>query len=190
MHHLKLLRSKCVRSAMIPAALLCVLASGCGDEQPTGPKLPRIARSDDVTFNKFFTAWSQTYSSGPIQTQLFALDTRMDRQYGGWWPDESLLAFARANPGRLYINGDEPDQSCVPPSDYAAIYHDFVLGLRSADPTARVSPAGFAEPNHYCCPTDPGEEPCMSNMHGITYADGFYNVYVQRYGAAPPVNEW
>src|SRR5665811_1689330 len=150
MRHPKLSRSKCVRSAMIPAALLCVVVSGCADQQPTAPRLPRIARSYDVPFGKFFVAWSQSYSSSPIQTQVFALDTRLDRQYGGWWADDGLRAFARANSGRLYINGDEPDQSCIAASDYAAIYHDFVDGLRSADPTARVSPAGFAEPNHYC----------------------------------------
>jgi hypothetical protein len=190
MRHPKLSRSKCVRSAMIPAALLCVVVSGCADQQPTAPKVPRIARTVNVPFDKFFVAWSQSYSSSPIQTQIFALDTRLDRQYGGWWADDGLRAFARANPGRLYINGDEPDQSCIAPGDYAGIYHDFVEGLRSADPTARVSPAGFAEPNHYCCPSEDVYEPCWAAMHSITYADQFYNAYVQRYGVAPPVNEW
>ena len=196
MHHPKLLRSKCVRSAMIPAALLCVIVSACADQQPTGPnqqptgpRLPSVARSVNVPFDKFFVAWSQSYSSGPIELQMFALDTRQDRQYGGWWPEERVLSFARANPGRLYINGDEPDQTCIAPYDYAGIYHDFVAGVRGADPTARFSPAGFAEPNYHCCPL-PGEEPCISSMHSISYADQFYNAYVERYGVAPPVDEW
>jgi len=163
--------------------------SGCADQQPTGPKLPRVARIINVQFDKFFVAWSQSYSSSPIQTQIFALDTRQERQYADWWADQSVLSFARANPGRLYIDGDEPDQYCVAPYDYAGMYHDFVAAVRGADPTARFSPAGFAEPNHYCCP-DPGEEPCISSMHSISYADQFYNAYVQRYGVAPPVNEW
>jgi hypothetical protein len=120
---------------------------------------------------------------------MFALDTRQDRQYAGLTADQSVLSFASANPGRLYINGDEPDQSCIASSDYAVIYHDFVAAVRGADPTARFSPAGFSEPNHYCCP-DPGVEPCISSMHSISYADQFYNAYVQRYGVAPPVNEW
>ena len=190
MHHPKSLRSKCVRSAMIPAALLCVIVSGCADQQPTGPKLPRIARTyNDVPFNKFFVAWSQSYSSSPIQTQMFALDTRQDRQYAAFTADQSVLSFASANPGQLYINGDEPDQACIAPYDYAGIYHDFVAAVRGADSTARFSPAGFTEPNHYCCPP-PGEEPCLSSMHSISYADQFYNAYVQRYDVAPPVNEW
>ena len=188
MHHPKLLRSKCVRSAMIPAALLCVIVSGCADQQtPTGPKLPSVARTYDVPFNKFFVAWSQSYSSSPIQTQMFALDTRQDRQFVNWYVDQQALSFARANPGRLYIDGDEPDQYCTTAYDYAGTYHDFVVAIRSADPTARVSPAGFSEPNPHCCPVP--DVPC-SNMHGIAYADQFYSAYLQRYGVAPPVNEW
>ncbi len=174
---------------MISAALLCVIVSGCADQPPTGPRLPHVARDYNVPFNNFFVAWSQSYSSSPIQKQLFALDTRQNRQYSEFTVDQSVLSFARANPGRLYINGDEPDQRCIAPYDYAGIYHDFVAAVRGADPTARVSPAGFTEPNYYCCPP-PGVEPCLSSMHSVGYADQFYNAYVQRYGVAPPVNEW
>ncbi len=188
MHHPKSLQSTCVRFAMIPAALLCVIVSGCSDQQPTGPKLPRVARTYDVPFNRFFVAWSQSYSSSPIQTQMFALDTRQDRQFVNWYADEQALSFARANPGRLYIDGDEPDQYCVAPYDYAGMYHDFVAAVRGADPTARVSPAGFTEPNDHCCPE--GDQACRSRMHSIGYADQFYSAYVQRYGVVPPVNEW
>ena len=89
MHHPKSFRSKCARSAMIPAALLCVLVSGCADQQqPTGPTPPAVvARASSVPFNKFFLAWSQTYRSSPIETQIFALDTRLDRQFVNWYVD-------------------------------------------------------------------------------------------------------
>jgi hypothetical protein len=188
MHHPKLLRSICVRSAMIPLVLLCVPLSGCADQQPTGPKLaPSVARTRDVAFGKFFIAWSQSFSSSPIQTQIFALDTRLDRQYTAWTVDDNVLSFARGNPGRFYINGDEPDQACMSPSDYAVVYHDFAVAVRGADPTARLSPSGFAEPNPHCCPVP--DVPC-SEIHGLSYADNFYNAYVQRYGVAPPVDEW
>jgi hypothetical protein len=147
-----------------------------------------VARDLNVPFNKFFVAWSESFSSAPIQTQLFALDTRQNRQFSPFAVNESVLAFARANPGRLYINGDEIDQYCVAPSEYAVMYHDFVAAILSADPTARVSPSGFAEPNDRCCPVE--GEPCRSNVHSIRYAENFYNAYVQRYGAAPRVDEW
>jgi len=202
MHHPKSLRSTCVRSAVIPAALLSVIVSACADQQATapqprageqqlqtaGPRVPRAARADNITFDKFFVAWSQSYSASPIHTQVFAIDARQHRQYAELWPDEALLSFARANPGRLYINSDEPDQWCIAPSQYADIYHEFVKTVRGADPTARVSPAGFAEPNDRCC--TPGDEVCRNSMHSIGYADQFYNAYVQRYGSAPPVDEW
>jgi hypothetical protein len=142
----------------------------------------------EVPFNKFFVAWSRTHSANPIQTQIFALDTRQNRQYGGWWPDETVLAFARANPGRLYINGDEPDQYCIAPAEYAEMYNHFVEAVRGADPTARFSPAGFAEPNEKCCPPDDTE--CMARVHSLGYASQFYDAYVARYGEAPPVDEW
>jgi hypothetical protein len=181
---------------MIPAAaLLCVIASSCADLQLTGPGMsrghPRLERGN-VPFNRFFVAWSQDYASGPIETQTFTLDRRQTRQYASWWADESVLSFARANPGSLYMVGDEPDQYCVAPSEYASTYRDFVATVRSVDPTARFSPAGFAEPNDRCCPQEP-EPPdlvCRETRHSIGYAEQFYNAYVQRYGTAPPVDEW
>src|SRR6266513_759939 len=142
MHHPKLLRSQHVRSAMIPAALLCVIVSGCADQQPTAPTLPRVARTSNVPFNRFFIARSHSYSSSPIQTQVFELATRQDRQVCGYYVYQNVLSFAAANPGRLYFNGDEPDQYCVAPYDYAGVYRDFVTAVLGADPTARVSPAG------------------------------------------------
>jgi len=175
---------------MIPAALLCLILPGCADQEPTSPRIREISRNTTTSFDKFFIAWSQIGSSGPIQTQRFALDARQERQWA-WYADASVVTFARANPGRLYIVGDEPDQECMRPSDYAIIYHDFVAGVRSADPTARVSPSGFAEPNYKCCPL-PNDvpAPCWSEKHSTGFANDFYNAYIARYGSPPQVNEW
>jgi hypothetical protein len=189
MHHPKSLRSKCVRSAMIPAALLCAIVPGCADQQLTSPgPVPRVARDQNVPFNKFFVSWSESFNSSPIETQQFALDARQSRQFAPFSATAEVLDFARANPGRIYFDGDEPDQWCIAPSDYAVMYHDFVVNIRSADPTARVSPAGFAEPNWHCCPEEDKE--CMQQRHGIGYATDFWNAYVRIYGVGPPVNEW
>ena len=183
--------SKFVGSPMIPAALLCVLMSGCANDQPTGPAFssPRIARVDNVPFNKFFIAWSRDFRDAPIETQNFALDTRLTRQFGGLWPEQPVLDFARANPGRLYINGDEPDQYCIAPYEYAGIYRHFVTTVRGVDPTARFSPAGVAEPNDRCCP-EPVQEECRQRNHSIGYMSQFYDAYIQRFGSPPPVSEW
>lgn len=190
MYHPTSLLSKYVRSAMIPAVLLSLMVSACSDELVTSPTraLPaQVGRNANVPFNRFFTAWSQNFASGPITTQVFGLDVRMDRQFVNWYTDQATLAFARANPGRLYILGDEPDQYCTTAYDYAGMYREFVVSIRGADPTARLSPAGFSEPNGRCCPNP---EVRCSDMHGIAYAEQFYNAYVQRYGSPPPVNEW
>ncbi len=193
MRHPKFPQLKCGGSVLIPAALLCVIASACTDQQPMAPggdrEHPRIARTQSVPFNKFFVAWSRNWSASPIETQNFSLDTRLARQFGGLWPEQPVLDFARANPGRLYINGDEPDQYCIPPYEYAGIFRHFVTTVRSVDPTARFSPAGVAEPNDRCCP-EPVEESCRQRMHSTGYMDDFYAAYIQRFGAPPPVAEW
>jgi hypothetical protein len=109
----------------------------------------------------------------------------------GFGVGQPTLDFAAANPGKLYINGDEPDTQpvgCISPYDYAGTYHDFVASIRSYDPTARFSPAGFSEPNDGCCPVPPGE--CRTMMHSTGYAEQFYNSYYARYGVVPPVDEW
>jgi len=121
---------------------------------------------------------------------MFTLDAQQNRHYADY-ADERVQSFARAHPGRLYIVGDEPDQYCTAPSDYAIWYHEFVEGVRAADPTARFSPAGFAEPNWHCCPLpDDVPAPCWTEKHSISYAEQFYNAHVNRYGVPPRVDEW
>jgi hypothetical protein len=182
-------RSGWIRFAVIPAVLLFVI-SGCADHQPAGPELRPVSRDLAVSHQKYFIAWSQSHSSGPIETQNFALDARQERQWA-WYVDDNVIAFARAHPGRLYIVGDEPDQVCSRPVDYAVVYHDFVVGIRNADPTARVSPSGFAEPNYKCCPLpDDVPAPCWSQKHSIGFAEDFYNEYIRLYGSPPRVDEW
>ncbi|HEX6576149.1 MAG TPA: hypothetical protein VF042_14370 [Gemmatimonadaceae bacterium] len=140
--------------------------------------------------SRFFLAWSQNHSSTPINTQTFAIDGRQERQWG-WYPDDNVRAFARNNPGRLYIVGDEPDQYCMSGADYAELYHAFVVGVQEVDPTARFSPAGFAEPNYKCCPL-PDDVPwsCWYEKHSVLFAEQFWQAYIQRYGRAPKVDEW
>ena len=181
---------------MTQAVFLVVAASACVEQPSTAPNIQRqestrlssLAR-DDVSSREFFTAWSRLHSSYPIQTQMFALDDRQDRQYVDWYPTEQVLAFARAHPGHLYINGDEPDQWCMAPTEYAAMYNNFVTQIRAADPTARVSPAGFAEPNARCC-ADENDEACKQQKHSVSYAQQFYDAYKARYGTAPRADEW
>jgi hypothetical protein len=185
------------------AVFIAAIAFSCVDKQPVGLNPPDAASGRAVptdanraagsntffTGNTFFTAWSMSYRTSPIQTQsISGPDSRQYRQYTGFTAEANVLAFASANPGKLYINGDEPDQGCISPYDYAGIYHDWAAAIRGADPTARLSPAGVADPNDQCCPIPSGA--CRNTMHYTGYMEQFYNSYVQRYGVAPPVDEW
>ncbi len=124
-------------------------------------------------------AWSSSLTQGPIPLQVMTLDVRQSRQYTGFVADASVLSFAKTHPGQLYINGDEPDQQCVKPEDYAVLYHDWTQAIKAVDPKARFSPAGFAEPNSSC-----------SGVHSTQYASQFVGAYKTMYGAEPPVSEW
>ncbi len=139
--------------------------------------------------SKFFVAWSQTVSGGQIPTQSFLCDMRQERQFVDWYTNAATLDFARANPGQLYIIGDEPDQFCQTPEEYAEIFRGSALAILSVDPTARFSPAGFAEPNYYCTQSSIYDT-SWDDAHSISYAEKFYFEYIRKYGTPPPVSEW
>jgi hypothetical protein len=81
----------------------------------------------------------------------------------------------------LLIHNDEPDQQCIPPGAYAEMFHDYVVALRAVDPTVRLSPAGFAQPNGACA--------AQGGLHFLDYAEAFHAYYTARWGP-PPVAEW
>lgn len=97
-----------------------------------------------------------------------------------------LKNHARNYPSDHYIMWDEPDQpkaghtNQISPTNYAAYYYDVVKQIRSVDPTARFSPAGFA--------SEAGSNSGMDNW--TTYAEQFYEAYKTRTGEYPSVEEW
>lgn len=97
---------------------------------------------------------------------------------------QPVTSHAAAHPGRLWIVGDEPDQTHirrVPASEYADMYHKFVEAVRGVDPSARFSPAGFAQVRN-------NGEPGVT--HGVDYAEEFVQAYRTTYHEDPPVAEW
>ncbi len=92
-----------------------------------------------------FYAWTTRWIDGPIPLQIGGLDPRQYREYT-CDPGPGAASFAAANPGHLYIVCDEPDIHAIPAATYAQQYHDFVAAVSAADPTARFSPAGIAQP--------------------------------------------
>jgi len=69
---------------------------------------------------------------------------------GGLSPDvETIATIARANPGSLWLVGNEPDvkwQDNTEPATYARLYHEAYTAIKAADPTAQVASGGVAQP--------------------------------------------
>lgn len=117
---------------------------------------------------KFF-AWAIEWDNR-IPVQMLWPNARQERQYS--CSAQEAAQFAAGHPGQLYIACDEPDinpQLWATATDYAVWYHNYVVTVRQADPTARFSPAG---------------------MLLTEYASAFYAETVRIYGAPPIVDEW
>lgn len=154
------------RREFLKLASVFLVTAACNPEKLFGPK------------PKKFAAWSRTVGQSPFPLQVMTLDARLSRQFTGFEATPAVLTFARQNPGCLYIHNDEPDQSGILPEDYAVLYHDWSAALKTADPKARLSPAGFAEPNP------------VPGPHSTDYAARFFWAHINTYGFAPQVDEW
>jgi hypothetical protein len=90
---------------------------------------------------------------------------------------DTLAAIIAANPGSLWLVGNEPDciyQDNVLPQNYARAYHDAYVFIKQHDPTARVAVGGIVQPTPL-------------RMH---YLDIVLNTYSSLYGEALPTEVW
>lgn len=98
----------------------------------------------------------------------------------GGQPDprgEALLQAVDANPGAVWIIGNEPDvrwQDDVAPNVYAQAYHDLYELLKGRDPTCQVAIGGVSQPTPL----------------RLRYLDQILEAYQQRYGTPMPVDVW
>lgn len=97
---------------------------------------------------------------------------------GGYRPDAATIrAVASANPGSVWLIGNEPDviwQDDTTPERYAELYHELYYLLKSADPTCRVAIGGVAQPTPL----------------RLAYLDQVLSAYQTRYGEPMPVDMW
>lgn len=98
-----------------------------------------------------------------------------------WRNDRSwqtnLAAAIAANPGSLWILGNEPDhrrQDNRTPDDYAIFYHTTYTFLKQHDPTSRIAIAAVTQPTPL----------------RLRYLDMVLSAYVERYGALMPIDVW
>lgn len=91
--------------------------------------------------------------------------------------EATLTPVIDANPGMLWVLGNEPDshiQDQQTPAQYAVFYHDLYAFLKARDPTAQIAPAGVVQPTPI----------------RLRYLDAILDAYRQRYGAPMPVDVW
>jgi hypothetical protein len=91
--------------------------------------------------------------------------------------DAGFGAIVEANPGMLWIVGNEPDrvgQDNICPQQYAQAYHDVYAFIKEHDPSAQVAVAGLVQ---------------VTPMR-IDYLDIVWDSYLARYGEPMPVDVW
>lgn len=90
---------------------------------------------------------------------------------------DTLGPVVDANPGTIWILGNEPDrygQDELTPAQYARFYHDVYTFLKQRDPTSRIAIAGIVQPTPI----------------RLRYLDMVLAAYQQSYGTTMPVEYW
>ena len=90
---------------------------------------------------------------------------------------EEIEAVVAANPGAIWLLGNEPDviiQDNVTPERYAELYHDLYTYIKEQDPTALVAIGGVSQPT----------------LLRRAYLDRVLASYQERYGHPLPVDIW
>ena len=88
-----------------------------------------------------------------------------------------LAATIAANPGALWLVGNEPDciwQDNTLPGNYARVYHDAYAAIKAQDPTAQVAAGGIVQPTPL----------------RLQYLDLVLEAYASAYGETLPADAW
>ncbi len=176
------------RRSFSAAALLGVaVLFGCDAERPVGLRPGDPLFSSAPTEPRLVAWTTSTQRTSPIFTMPADFQNTTADQYrihAGFTATGAMQLFAQANPGRLWIHGDEPDVNgnCIHPATYADYYVAFVAAISAYDPTAKFSPAGFSEEwNNDQCQGQPS-----GGLHGRQYAQAFFTALNGR----ARIDEW
>lgn len=89
-----------------------------------------------------------------------------------------IAQIATANPGSMWLIGNEPDrryyQDDLEPQVYATAYHDLYMQIKAADPTARILAGSIVQATEV----------------RLRYLDMVLAAYRQAYGEQMPVDAW
>jgi hypothetical protein len=130
----------------------------------------------------WYTNWGATQQpvrpGGIEYLQMIRLSQSGHDAYSAIPQGDDLLAIIHANPGALWVIGNEPDrrkwQDSLEPAIYARAYHDLYHQIKAADPTARIAAGSIVQPTPV----------------RLQYLDMVLDSYRARYGQAMPVDIW
>jgi hypothetical protein len=97
---------------------------------------------------------------------------------GSYAPDiDTIGATADANPGSLWLIGNEPDvvwQDNATPTEYAQVYHELYTFLKARDPSCQIAIGAISQPTPL----------------RLEYLDKVLETYQDLYGQKMPVDVW
>jgi hypothetical protein len=100
-------------------------------------------------FLDWSTAITPTHPNGAEYAQVIRLQSTIDGGFVFSPPTSTLHATVLANPGAVWLIGNEPDspyQDNLVPELYAKAYHHLYGLIKSYDPTARLGAGGIVQP--------------------------------------------
>lgn len=131
----------------------------------------------------FFLDYTAVPSSKPATMQHFRMvrlkqPDRNSTNYEASPPADNIRAIAEANPGSVWLIGNEVDrtwyQDDMMPDAYARAYHELYELLRQADPTARIVAGNIVQ---------------VSPLR-LAYLDKVLAAYKLSYGQPMPIDIW
>jgi Glycosyl hydrolase catalytic core/CARDB len=128
----------------------------------------------------WYMDWSTQISPARPNGIEYAQLVRFQPVLGGYSFTPStatLLSIISANPGSIWLVGNEPDspwQNNLVSQDYARAYHQVYNLIKQSDPSARIGVASIVEPTPV----------------RLQYLNAFVTAYQQMYGGLPPADFW
>jgi hypothetical protein len=124
----------------------------------------------------WYVDWST--SDNPLRPNGMEYAQMVRLSSSGYTPSGSrLLEIIAANPGSIWLIGNEPDspvQDNIAPELYAQRYHEIYHIIKEADPTARIAAGGVVQPTPL----------------RMEYLDQVLQAYVDDYGKLLPADAW
>jgi hypothetical protein len=130
----------------------------------------------------WYVDWQSTQSPQPPAGLEYVQTIRLEQVGLDGWTMVSpapgqLTATVQANPGAMWLFGNEPDspfQDDMVPEAYAHAYHDVYFLIKGLDPTALVAIGGIVQPTPL----------------RFAYLDAVWDAYRQAYEETMPVDVW